>query len=177
MSTTNVETDLPATISDVTNKREFWLVIGVLTILYIFAVAIGIRRYVWFDELITFDIARSASLHQLWDREIRYDCNPPAVYVLSRGSMAIFGPTPLGLRFPSMVNFPWVISRFCSTSGEKPASPLRRSQCFCCGLRLRPCTTPSKPGRMLLFSCLLRASCCHGIRRSEQSPDGRPCLA
>ena len=100
-----METDLPATISDVTNKREFWLVIGVLTILYIFAVAIGIRRYVWFDELITFDIARSASLHQLWDREIRYDCNPPAVYVLSRGSMAIFGPTPLGFCFPLMVEF------------------------------------------------------------------------
>lgn len=86
-------------------KREFWLVFAALTILYVFAVAIGNSRYVWFDELLTFDISRSASLQQLWYREVRFDCNPPSVYLLSRTSMAIFGQTPLGLRFPSMMEF------------------------------------------------------------------------
>jgi hypothetical protein len=52
------------------------------------------RRYVWFDELFTFDIARSASLKQLWYRELKFDCNPPSVYLLSRGrgSHAVSSP-------------------------------------------------------------------------------------
>ena len=79
--------------------------LAALTALYIVVVAIGNRRYVWFDELFTFDIARSASLHELWYRVLRFDCNPPTVYVLSRISMSIFGPTPLGLRLPSMLEF------------------------------------------------------------------------
>ena len=33
-------------------QREFWLVLAALTALYIIAVAIGNRRYVWFDELL-----------------------------------------------------------------------------------------------------------------------------
>ena len=32
-------------------QREFWLVLAALTALYIIAVTIGNRRYVWFDEL------------------------------------------------------------------------------------------------------------------------------
>jgi hypothetical protein len=63
------------------------------------------RRFVWFDELFTLDIARSPSLHDLWLRMLRFDNNPPAVYLLSRLSMKILGPTPLGLRFPSIIEF------------------------------------------------------------------------
>jgi hypothetical protein len=100
-----VETPLLASSSNrPPDKRELRLVLVALTILYIFAVAIGNRRYVWFDELFTLDIARSPSLRQLWYR-LRFECNPPAVYLLSRYSMAIFGSTPFGLRFPSMVEF------------------------------------------------------------------------
>jgi 4-amino-4-deoxy-L-arabinose transferase-like glycosyltransferase len=86
-------------------KQEFWLVAVALTALYVLVVSIGNRRYVWFDELFTFDIARSLSLQQLWYRVLRFDCNPPTGYVLSRLSMSIFGPTPFGLRFPSMLEF------------------------------------------------------------------------
>jgi Dolichyl-phosphate-mannose-protein mannosyltransferase len=86
-------------------KREFWLVLAALTALYVVVVAIGNRRYVWFDELFTFDIARSASLRELWYRVLRFDCNPPTGYLLSRISMSIFGSSPFGLRFPSMVEF------------------------------------------------------------------------
>ena len=93
----------PSTLYE--SERAFWLVIVALTALYVAAVAVGNRRYVWFDELFTFDIARSASLHELWYRVLRFDCNPPPVYVLSRISMSIFGPTPFGLRFPSMIEF------------------------------------------------------------------------
>ena len=86
-------------------QREFWLLLAALTALYILAVTIGNRRYVWFDELYTFDIARSGSLHELWYRVKAFDSNPPTVYVLSRISMSIFGSTPFGLRFPSMLEF------------------------------------------------------------------------
>ena len=86
-------------------KREFWVTLAALTALYVMAVAIGNRRYVWFDELLTLDIARSTSLHELWNRLVRFDCNPPPTYILSRISMSIFGSTPFGLRFPSMLEF------------------------------------------------------------------------
>lgn len=86
-------------------KREFWLLVFGLTLLYVFVVAIGNRRYVWYDELFTFDIARAPSLQQLWDRELRFDNHTPTGYLLSRLSMSLFGPTPFGLRFPSMLEF------------------------------------------------------------------------
>lgn len=86
-------------------KREFWLILAMLTALYVLVVAIGNRRYVWFDELFTFDIARSTSIGQLWYRVLRFDCNPPTAYLLSRISMSIFGPSAFGLRFPSIVEF------------------------------------------------------------------------
>src|ERR1700742_4524630 len=93
----------PSTPSE--RRRRFWWVLSTLTALYVLAVVVGNRRYVWFDELFTFNIARSPSFAQLWYRELRFDCNPPTGYLLSRMSMSLFGATPLGLRFPSMVEF------------------------------------------------------------------------
>lgn len=86
-------------------RRELWLLLAFLTVVYIAIIRIIIRRFVWFDELLTFDIARSATLGQLWSRILRFDGNPPASYLLSRLSMAIFGPTVFGLRCPSIVEF------------------------------------------------------------------------
>src|ERR1700742_1028419 len=103
VTSSTTESQLLASKSD--GKREFWLVVVVLTFLYVVSVAIGNRRYVWFDELCTFEIARSASLQQLLHRVLTFDCNPPTVYLLSRGSMLILGPTSFGLRFPSMWEF------------------------------------------------------------------------
>ncbi len=85
--------------------REFWVVLAILTPIYVAALFFEGQRFVWFDELCTFDIARAASLHQLWQWVLKFDNNPPTVYLLSRFSMWIFGPTPLGLRLPSMVEF------------------------------------------------------------------------
>ena len=87
------------------SRRELYLLLAFLTVVYIAVVRIAIRRFVWSDELFTFDIARSVSLHQLWERAVRFDNNPPAGYLLSRLSMAVFGATPFGLRLPSLVEF------------------------------------------------------------------------
>ena len=56
--------------------RDLWLVIAGLTALYLIVVAIGNRRYVWFDELFTFDIARSGSLKELWYRVLQFRLQP-----------------------------------------------------------------------------------------------------
>ena len=70
-----------------------------LTLLYVFVVTIGNRRYVWYDELFTFDIARSASLQQLWNRELKFDNHTPTGYLLSRLSMSVFGRRPSACAF------------------------------------------------------------------------------
>jgi hypothetical protein len=87
------------------NRREFWTVLSVISIFYLLAVRFANLRPVWFDELFTFHIARASSLRQLWSWEVRFDNHTPTAYLLSRVSMGIFGPTPFGLRFPSMVEF------------------------------------------------------------------------
>jgi hypothetical protein len=94
-----------ATLLPLRRDRELWLVLILLTAIYLTAIFFEEQRFVWFDELCTFDIARAGSLHQLWQWVRKYDNNPPTVYLLSRFSMWIFGPTPLGLRLPSIVEF------------------------------------------------------------------------
>jgi hypothetical protein len=85
--------------------RQFWLIVASLTVIYITAVYFSVQRFVWFDELCTFDIARAPSLRTLWQWVLKYDNNPPTVYLLSRFSMSMLGPTPLGLRLPSIAEF------------------------------------------------------------------------
>lgn len=84
---------------------EFWVVLAALTVIYITALYFTGQRFVWFDELCTFDIARAPNLRVLMQWVLKYDNNPPTVYLLSRFSMWLLGPTPLGLRLPSMVEF------------------------------------------------------------------------
>ena len=84
---------------------ELWLVLGALTLLYGVIVSLAIRRPVWYDELLTFDIAKARTIHQMWEMIRKLDFQPPAGYLLSRSSMKLVGPTPLGLRLPSMVEF------------------------------------------------------------------------
>ena len=96
---------LPHPDTPLSKDREFWLIVSLLTIVYVTSVYFTSQRFVWFDELCTFDIARAPSLHTLWQWVLKFDNNPPTVYLLSRASMGIFGPTPFGLRLPSMLEF------------------------------------------------------------------------
>jgi hypothetical protein len=87
------------------SKSELWLLLGALTFLYIVIVSVAIRRIVWFDELLTFDIASATTIHQMWDMIRKLDFQPPVGYLLSRLSMKILGRTALGLRLPSIIEF------------------------------------------------------------------------
>jgi hypothetical protein len=87
------------------SKSELWVILIGLALLYAIAIWVGMRRFVWFDEIFTLDIARASSLSQLWHLSLKFDSNPTPVYLLSRLSMAIFGVNPLGLRLPSILEF------------------------------------------------------------------------
>jgi Dolichyl-phosphate-mannose-protein mannosyltransferase len=80
-------------------------VLAALTLLYVVAVLEANRRFVWFDELYTLDLAKARTIPLLWQLIRRFDFQPPAGYLLSRFSMELFGQSPFGLRFPSMLEF------------------------------------------------------------------------
>jgi uncharacterized membrane protein len=84
---------------------ELWTVLAALTLLYVVAVLEANRRFVWFDELYTLDLAKATTIPQIWQLIRRFDFQPPALYLLSRFSMKLFGQSPFGLRFPSMLEF------------------------------------------------------------------------
>lgn len=76
-----------------------------LTALYLVMIAIDCQRFIWYDELFTFDIAKASSIHEMVRLIYRWEPNPPVCYFLSRISMSVFGQNALGLRLPSMVEF------------------------------------------------------------------------
>ena len=84
---------------------ELWAVLTALAALYVAGVLVANRRFVWFDELFTFDIARAQSLSQMWTLIRRFDFQLPTGYLLSRVSMRLFGASKFGLRFPSVLEF------------------------------------------------------------------------
>jgi hypothetical protein len=84
---------------------ELWIVLAALTLLYVVAVLKASRRFVWLDELYTLDIARAKTIPLIWQLIGRFDFQPPTGYLFSRFSMALFGQSPFGLRFPSMLEF------------------------------------------------------------------------
>src|SRR5450755_221556 len=96
---------LPHAHTPLAKDSEFWFILASLTAIYVTALYFTAQRFVWFDELCTFDVARAPSLHTLSQWVLKFDNNPPTVYLLSRVSMWIFGPTPFGLRLPSMLEF------------------------------------------------------------------------
>ncbi len=87
------------------SSYELWSVLAALTVLYVVAVLAANWRFVWFDELFTFDIAKAKSIPQMWMLSRKFDFQLPAGYVLSRISMKLLGDGKLGLRFPSMLEF------------------------------------------------------------------------
>jgi hypothetical protein len=84
---------------------ELWIVLAALTLLYVAAVLEANRRFVWFDELFTLDIAKAKTIPLIWQIIRKFDYQPPAGYLFSRFSMELFGKSPFGLRFPSMLEF------------------------------------------------------------------------
>ncbi len=83
--------------------------ITVLSALYFFlAIALSSLKLFWFDEFITFYIAKLNSAHAIWAALARgADPNPPLSHVLVMTSMRLFGDGPLAVRLPAMI-FAWL---------------------------------------------------------------------
>jgi 4-amino-4-deoxy-L-arabinose transferase-like glycosyltransferase len=80
------------------------LTFAVLLIYYFALVALANRRHLSHDELYTYYIAQSPSLSELW-QNLRFDLNPPLIYLSVRASMRLLGDTPWAVRLPSSVAF------------------------------------------------------------------------
>jgi hypothetical protein len=77
-----------------------------ISIGYGLLVSLEPHRALWFDELITYYIAKAPTLAGLIDLAHRFDLNPlPMDYVLTRLSITFFGDSPMAVRLPSVVAF------------------------------------------------------------------------
>ncbi len=63
-------------------------------------------RPLWFDELITYNVANLSGWRATWEALTHgADLNPPLFYLATRAAAAVFGVTELGLRVPSIAGF------------------------------------------------------------------------
>lgn len=82
-----------------------WLPLLGLSAWYIAHVWFPAHRELWYDELLTYYIARMPTLGQLLNALRQIDLNPPPEYLLVRLSMFLFGNSEAAVRLPSMLAF------------------------------------------------------------------------
>lgn len=68
------------------------------------------QRHLWFDELLTYYIAKAPSVaSEIGElrrmNEIGVDMNPPLAYLATRGSLAVLGDSAYAARFPAIIGF------------------------------------------------------------------------
>jgi len=85
--------------------RRLALVLPLWLAAFLAAVIPFATRPLWFDELFTYYEATAPDLHQAYARLIHTEANPPLEYLLVRGSIALFGDSPLAVRIPSVAGF------------------------------------------------------------------------
>ncbi len=86
-------------------ERSPWKTLGALSALYfITVVTLASIRTLWFDELITYYIARINSVRGIWESLSRAsDPNPPLIHILVMWSMRLFGGGELAVRLPAIL--------------------------------------------------------------------------
>jgi hypothetical protein len=83
---------------------DSWIVLAGAILFYFAVVTLAASRQLWFDELFTYYIAKSPSLHRLWE-SLRLDLNPPLSYLAARASLKLFGDSAVAVRLPFMLAF------------------------------------------------------------------------
>ncbi len=82
-----------------------WAIAVGLTVLYAALVSLSAGRRLWFDELLTYDIARTPDLTRLFYLVKTWDLSPPTAHLLAHYSMRLFGDNAVAVRLPSIVEF------------------------------------------------------------------------
>jgi dolichyl-phosphate-mannose-protein mannosyltransferase len=88
------------------HSTQLWLILAGLTILYAGLAVVGSRRFLWYDELLTYYIAAAPTLHKLirlLHQGLDFQLLPG--YLLSRFSMSLFGANQYAVRLPSILEF------------------------------------------------------------------------
>src|SRR5581483_8229616 len=87
------------------SKAGIWLFWLGLTVLYLTLIYRQVQRPIWYDELITLFIARAPGISHFFHLLYKWDLTPPALHLLARASIAIFGANRVGVRLPSILAF------------------------------------------------------------------------
>ncbi len=96
-------------VADLITVHSF-AAVAVLSLLYWLAAgARAMFKEFWFDELVTWHIARLPSIHAIWTAvKGGADQNLPLLHLLVRLSQSIFGASELATRLPGLIGF-WVL--------------------------------------------------------------------
>ena len=81
------------------------LILVILTVLYLAVISISIGRHLWLDELLTYHLANLPTIREMFRAAWRFDLNPPLFHLLARAGFWFAGGNPIGVRFPSVVEF------------------------------------------------------------------------
>jgi hypothetical protein len=80
--------------------------LSALAAVYALLLALEPHRRLWFDELITYFVAKAPTWSRMFELARRFDLNPlPMDYVLTRISVNLFGDGAMAVRGPSILAF------------------------------------------------------------------------
>ena len=97
-------------LADRLDARRGWTVAGVSALYLAVTGVIAWNKPLWNDELYTLYIARLPDFSDVWAAlSTGAEQTPPFFYVVTRASLALFGPSELSLRLPAVVGF-WVMA-------------------------------------------------------------------
>jgi hypothetical protein len=86
-------------------QGEAWWVWAILTAVYAALVYFGVQRPLWYDELLTYYIAKAPTAGNVLHLIARFDFTPPPTFFLTRWSISLFGYSLFGTRLPSILEF------------------------------------------------------------------------
>ena len=91
-------------IEEAINRRPAALIFSVCALGFAVLAAQSLNKVMWFDEFITFYIAKLGGLHAIWRALARgTDPNPPLSHWLASLSMRLFGANAFAARLPFML--------------------------------------------------------------------------
>lgn len=90
-------------------RRTIWYLIGLSALYLIGTSALASSKLFWFDEILTFHIARTPTLASLWaTMRSGLDLNPPFYFIVMQFTRSLIGESELAMRIPVLIGF-WVM--------------------------------------------------------------------
>src|SRR4051812_6892081 len=98
------ETPWATRIVDVVNRNPTKVFFAITALYFLITITQASVRLLWFDELVTFYIAKLNAVGTIWRALANgADPNPPLTHVLMMWSMKLFGDSAVALRLPAIM--------------------------------------------------------------------------